>query len=211
MVWAPLICARNITDLIALRKALLEQNPDLQILAFQADMAVQEDTQAFAAAVSDMKIPVSVLVNNCGIYLPGEVHSEPDGTLDKLIRTNLFSAYDLTRALIGPMKAINKGHIINICSTASVKPYPNGGSYAITKFALYGFSLALREELKPHGIRVTAILPGPTLTDSWNGTDLPESRFMKSSDIAQGVWAAYQLSDYTVVEEMTLRPQLGDI
>ncbi len=57
--------------------------------------------------------------------------------------------------------------------------YPNGGSYCVSKFALYGMTKVFREELKPFGIKVTALLPGATLTESWAGTELPESRFMQ--------------------------------
>ena len=69
----------------------------------------------------------------------------------------------------------------------------------------------LREEMKEHGVRVTAVLPGATLTASWDGTDLPEERFMKPEDVAHSVWGAYALSDHTVVEELVIRPQLGDL
>jgi hypothetical protein len=89
--------------------------------------------------------------------------------------------------------------------------YSNGGSYAISKFALLGFSKCLRSELKGHGIRVTAVMPGATLTESWRGTDLNEDRFMKAEDVAETIYSAYTLSDRSVVEEIILRPQLGDL
>src|SRR5690606_33890250 len=101
--------------------------------------------------------------------------------------------------------------IFNMCSIASITAYPNGGAYAIAKHALYGMTKVLRQELMPYRVRVTAVLPGATLTDSWAGTDLPPERFMKSDDVAAAIWAAYSLSDSTVVEELLLRPQLGDI
>jgi short-subunit dehydrogenase len=128
-----------------------------------------------------------------------------------MLATNVHSAYHLTRLLLPDMMTRQTGHIFNICSTASIMPYTNGGSYCISKFALYGMTQVLREELKPHGIKVTAVLPGATLTASWEGTDLPESRFMKAEDIAKTILGAYQLSANTVIEEILLRPQLGDI
>jgi len=69
----------------------------------------------------------------------------------------------------------------------------------------------LREELKEHGVRVTAVLPGATLTASWEGTNLPEERFMSPEDVAEAVWGVYSLSGRSVVEEILIRPQLGDI
>ena len=72
-------------------------------------------------------------------------------------------------------------------------------------------SKVLREELKPSGVRVTAILPGATLTASWEGTDLPSDRFMQANDVAETVWAACTLPKTAVLEEILMRPQLGDI
>jgi NADP-dependent 3-hydroxy acid dehydrogenase YdfG len=76
---------------------------------------------------------------------------------------------------------------------------------------LYGLSQALREELKTQHVRVTSILPGATLTQSWEGVDLPEDRFIKPEDVAKIVWTSYELSERTNVEQIILRPILGDI
>ena len=104
-----------------------------------------------------------------------------------------------------------EGHIFTMCSTASIMAYPNGGSYCIAKFALYGMTKVLREELKEHGLRVTAILPGATLTASWEGADLPAERFIRPDDVAEAVFGAWSLSPQAVIEELLIRPQLGDI
>jgi short-subunit dehydrogenase len=109
------------------------------------------------------------------------------------------------------MIAAKDGYIFNMCSIASIMAYPNGGSYSISKFALLGMTKVLREELKPHGIRVTAIMPGATLTASWEGVDLPAERFMKPEDVAETIYTAYALSKQSVVEEILIRPQLGDL
>ena len=205
------LSSRSETALFAFREELALRYPHQQFNALAADLSEAAETRRLADFITLHAGSPDVLVNNCGIYLPGEVHNEPEGRLLDLLNTNLLSAYNLTRALIAPMKLRRSGHIINICSTASIQPYPNGGSYAITKFALYGFTQALREELKTSGVRVTAILPGPTLTDSWAGAPFPESRLMKASDIGEAVYGAYKLSDYTVVEQIILRPQEGDL
>ena len=152
-----------------------------------------------------------MLVNNTGIFMPGQVHNEAEGVLEKTIQTNVYSAYHLTRGLVGDMIDRRSGHIFMMGSTASITAYTNGGSYCISKFALLGMSRVLREELKPYGVKVTTLLPGATLTASWTGTDLPEDRFMKPEDVAETIWAAYSLSPGAVVEEILMRPQLGDI
>jgi short-subunit dehydrogenase len=104
-----------------------------------------------------------------------------------------------------------KAYIINLCSVASIKAYTNGGSYAITKAALLAFSSNLREELKTSNIKVTSVLPGPTYTDSWSSAGIPEERFMPAEDVAEIIYTVSQLSGQTVIEEILMRPQLGDI
>ena len=96
-------------------------------------------------------------------------------------------------------------------SIAGLKAYPNGGSYSISKFAMRGFSINLRDELKPYNIKVTTVFPGAAYTDSWSSSGIERKRFMEASDIAKMVYAASQLSPTACVEEIILRPQLGDI
>lgn len=69
----------------------------------------------------------------------------------------------------------------------------------------------LREELKPFQVRVTSILPGATLTASWDGVDLPAERFIDPKDVAEVVWTAHAMPATTVLEEILMRPQLGDL
>jgi short-subunit dehydrogenase len=104
-----------------------------------------------------------------------------------------------------------KGHIFNICSIASLDAYENGGSYSISKFALLGFSKNLRLELKDKGIKVTAVCPGAVYTNSWKGSGVDPKRIMEAEDIADMIYAASQLSPQAVVEDIVMRPQLGDL
>jgi NADP-dependent 3-hydroxy acid dehydrogenase YdfG len=103
------------------------------------------------------------------------------------------------------------GHIFNMCSIASLQAYANGGAYSISKFALHGFSKNLREEMKPHGIKVTSIHPGAVMSDSWGNYDNTEKRIMEADDIAKMIYAASQLSIQACVEDIVIRPQLGDL
>jgi short-subunit dehydrogenase len=207
------VCARTENDLLELDKSLaaLRKHETQEILTAICDISKKDELKAFADDVLHAFGHVDVLVNNGGVFLPGQIYKEEDGLLEKLIETNLYSAYNLSRWLLPKMIKNNSGHIFNMCSVAGLKAYPNGGSYSISKFAMLGLSKALREELKEFNIKVTTLLPGATLTDSWKGTDLPASRFMKPEDIADLVWDIYNLSANTVVEEVVLRPLLGDI
>jgi short-subunit dehydrogenase len=203
-------CSRKQKDLIALKNEV-EEKYKISVYTFVADVTDKQQVEHFTEFVNKLNRPVEVLVNNAGHFEPGHVTEEPDGILENMIHSNLYSAYHTTRGLVGGMKTRKWGHIFTMCSIASIKAYPNGGSYAISKFALLGFTKVLREELKEFGIRVTAVMPGATKTSSWDDTDLPDSRFMKPEDVAESVYGAYALSRHTVVEEILIRPQLGDI
>ncbi|ADB41129.1 SDR family oxidoreductase [Spirosoma linguale] len=194
------VCARSVENV---------EGPGL--LPFAADLSTREGVNSLLQYIHSLQRPVDVLVNNTGVFQPGQIHNEAEGTFEQLMSTNVASAYHLTRGLVGDMIARRRGHIFMMCSTASITAYTNGGSYCISKFALLGMSRVLREELKPHDVKVTAILPGATLTASWEGTDLPEDRFLKADDVADSAWAAYALSKSAVIEEILIRPQLGDI
>lgn len=198
-------CARSAEDCIAIEAELSS------VKAFQTDMSKKEEVLRFAGQVKEHFSQTDILINNAGIFIPGLTSEEEDGALESMIETNLYSAYYLTNALL-PSIPENKGsHIFNMCSIASVIAYPNGGSYSISKFALYGYTKVLREELKPKGVKVTAILPGATWSNSWKGVDLPEERLMQADDVAKSIVAASDLSASAVIEEIVLRPQLGDL
>ena len=104
-----------------------------------------------------------------------------------------------------------RGHIFNMCSIASLNAYKNGGAYSISKFAMHGFSKNLREEMKPHLIKVTSVFPGAVMTDSWGDFDNSTQRIMEATDIARMIYASSQLSPQACVEDITIRPQLGDL
>ena len=204
--FAVVSCSRTQQDLDEMSQELGEG-----FYSMAADLSEKDEVENFAGFVKSLNRPVQVLIKNTGVFMPGKVTEEPAGALEQQINTNLYSAYYLTRALMPEIEENTRSYIFNICSTASIVAYPNGGSYCISKFALLGFTKVLREELKEKGIRVSAVLPGATLTASWEGVELPEDRFMPAEDVAEAIWMAYNMSGRTVMEEILLRPQLGDI
>ncbi len=205
------ICARSEDDLKEFQELVAKNYPDQQVLIKVADVSKKADVTAFADHVKQNWPKVDVLVNNAGVFFPGEVTKEDDGVLEQMINTNLYSAYHLTRALLPSIKKSEKGYIFNISSIAGLQAYNNGGSYSISKFAMLGLSKALREELKEDGIGVCSVLPGATLTSAWDGVDLPESRFIDVQDIGKLVCDIYNFSHRTVIEDIVIRPMLGDI
>jgi short-subunit dehydrogenase len=205
------LCSRNEAALSAAVKELSDSYPGVTIRAKAVDLAQKETARQFGTWVLEQGMPVDILVNNAGQFIPGSVYNEEEGALEAMIAVNLYSAYHLTRTLLPGMMARGKGHIFNICSVASLQAYPNGGAYSISKFALAGFSRNLREEMKSHGIKVTAVYPGAAFTASWAGSGIDPRRIMEAGDVADMVLAASRLSPQATVEEILLRPQLGDL
>jgi len=205
------ICARNEAALQEVRAGIKERQPQVEVLLKACDLSQAAGVAAFANMVRPAWQRIDVLINNAGMFVPGQIKEEEAGTLEKMIDTNLYSAYRLTRSLLPVMIEARSGHIFNMCSVASIKAYPNGGSYAISKHALLGFSRCLREELHEHNIRVSAVLPGATYTPSWEASGLPQERFLPAGDVAETIYRAWKLSGRTVLEEVVLRPLEGDI
>ncbi|MFM9021328.1 MAG: SDR family oxidoreductase [Sediminibacterium sp.] len=204
------LCSRGELALYQTLEELQNKFPDRKIYAQPTDLSNQQNAVAFAKWVLSIGKP-DVLVNNAGQFIQGSISDEPDGTIEQLMNINLYSAYHLTRALLPSMKEAGSGHIFNICSIASLKAYSHGGSYGISKYALAGFSANLREELKTKGIKVTSVFPGATMSPSWEGSGVSPDRIMQADDIARMIVAAASLSPAAVVEEIVLRPQLGDL
>ncbi len=205
------LCSRDEGRLTATRADLAARYPGITVQSRVVDVADKIQVRAFADWMLHSGITIDVLINNAGQFIPGGVADEPEGALEMLMAVNLYSAYHPTRRLLPAMMTRRSGHIFNICSVASLKAYPNGGAYGITKHALKGFSANLREEMKPHGIKVTAVYPGAAYTDSWAASGIDPQRFMKAEDVAEMIFSASRLSPQAAVEEILLRPQLGDI
>lgn len=204
------LCSRGAAALYKTMEELMNKYPTVTIKAKPFDLSKKETAKAFAAWCLAQAIP-DVLVNNAGTFAPGSVYNEEEGSLEKMIEGNLYSAYNVTRGVLPAMMERKNGHVINICSIASLKAYNNGGAYSISKFAMLGFSKNLREEMKPYGVKVTAIMPGATYTDSWAAGELDTQRFMTVDDVAKMVFTVSQLSDRTDVEDIIMRPQHGDL
>lgn len=191
--------------------ALTLDYPNARIAGFAARLDNKDEAAAFSQKALDFLGACTVLVNNAGTFMPGSVLNEEEGVFETLWNVNVSSAYHVSRAVIPVMFETKRAHVFNICSIASLIAYPNGGSYCISKFALLGLSKLLREELKPKGICVTAVMPGATLTDSWSGSGLPDTRFVLPENIAEMMFNAWLCNTHACTEELLIRPLEGDI
>ena len=155
--------------------------------------------------------PLDVLVNNAGIAV---VKPVPEISLDEWQRTlaiNVTAPFLLTQALAPQMP--RGGSIVNILSIAAKTGFPGWSSYAMSKFALEGFSQAIREELRPRGVRVLNIYPAATSTEIWNSVegDWPREKMMRASDVAEAVRYALAQPASLAVEAVTLSNTAGTL
>lgn len=208
--WDVAVCSRNEENLSDLIKSY-EKVEGSDHIVYACDVSEENELKGFVDTIQKNWGQVDVLVNNAGVFFPGGLMEEEEGALRQMLDTNLMSTYLMCRWLVPAMISRKKGLVVNVCSTASKSAYANGGSYSISKYAQYGLTRNLREELKDTGVGVTALLPGPTFTDSWKGSGLPEDRFVDPGDIAELVFNLTNMHPQSLVEELTIRPQLGDI
>ena len=152
-----ILTGRREEKLIAIKEELeIKYQASIQILSF--DVRIQEEC---AAAVSSIKQPIDVLINNAGLAKGLDFIHE--GNLDhweQMIDTNVKGLLYMTRLISPGMVERKSGHIINICSTAGKEVYPKGNVYCATKFAVDALTKAIRADLYTHSIRVSQVSPG---------------------------------------------------
>ncbi len=198
------VCSRNENELAELIKSLTYTG--VNVRAIKADLSIKEECYRFCNAVLERMPEADVLVNNAGVFLIGNILDEPDDQFESQLNLNLKSAYYCSKFFGKKMRERRSGHIFNICSVASKQIAENAGSYSVTKAALFSLNNVFREELLKYNVKVTAVLPGSTLTSSWEGTDIPAERFVKPEDIAEAVYAILNLSTGANVDEITIKP-----
>jgi len=198
------VCARNYTALALLAKEL--DYTGVKVFYQSVDCSSKEEVYKFCSLVTEEFGTIDVLVNNAGSFIPGLLLDEPDDAFEQQQLLNINSAYYLSKFFGKIMRKQLKGHIFNICSVASKEIIENAGSYCVTKSALLSLNYVLRQELSKYNVKVTAILPGSTLTASWEGTTIPKEQFVQPEDIANALYATLNLSSGVNVEEIILKP-----
>ena len=198
------LVARNINDLKEFRETLLSVERNISIYA--VDCSIKEEVYNFLNAVEKEFDSMDVLVNNVGAFIPGSILDEDDEAFERQQNINVNAAYYLSKFFGKKMRSRQSGHIFNICSVASKTPVKNGGSYSVTKAAILSLNHVLRQELAPHNVKVTAFLPGSTKTSSWEGTTIPDEKFVQPEDIAETLFTILNLSKGVNVDEVLITP-----
>lgn len=153
---------------------------------------------------------IDLLVLNAGYYVEGSLEEISSNDFEENFRINFSVNHYLVQELLPLIKKSNLKRIVIIGSTAGFEAYQAVPTYGVAKWALRGYAINLRKELIKENIGVTYIAPGGTLTDMWEGEDLPPNRLLEPDDIAKIVDVIPELSSQAVIDELIVRPILGD-
>lgn len=177
------LVARNLERLNEIRKELESRN-GVRVIVIPADLARPEAPDEIAAELRQAAWPVEILINNAGFGYCGPYLDQPDDNEADMIRVNVISLARLTRLLVPEMIERKQGYICNVASTAAFFPGPHMAVYYATKAYVVSYSRALRNELREHGIRVSALCPGPTATNFQNIAHVADTRMFRLSHMA---------------------------
>ncbi len=203
------LVARNEKNLRSVAKTCAKFGATAE--SFSCDVTDEKAVEALAAAVTKRFGAVDVLINNAGIFEGAPLVETPVAQFDRVVATSLRSTFLVSRAFVPGMVKRGRGDVFNMSSIAGLQAYPGGAAYCAAKFGVTGLTKVMRAELKTKGVRVTLVCPGATWSPSWDGSGVAAERIMPAEDVARAFLDIYLLSRRTVVEEIVLRPQEGDI
>ena len=151
---------------------------------------------------------LDVIVNNAGVDVTLPVDELRIEDWDRVIATNLRAPFLMAKAAIPIMKRQQHGYIVNIVSTAAKRAWPNASAYHASKWGLLGLSHALHSELRPHAIKVTAVICGgmktPFLLDRF--PDIDPSTLQDPKNVADAIRFLLTQPDETVIPELMVLP-----
>jgi NADP-dependent 3-hydroxy acid dehydrogenase YdfG len=203
------LVARNGANLAKVAVACTRLGAKAEV--FRCDVSDEAAVAAMAVAVRKRFGDVDGLINNAGVFAGAPFTEMSVAQFDGLIAANLRSVFLVSRAFASGMIARKRGDIFNLCSIAALTAHPGGAGYSAAKAGVAGLSRIMRAELKDHGVRVCCVYPGATWSPSWEKSGVSPARMMPAEDVARAILDVFRLSRNTVVEEIVLRPQRGDV
>ena len=203
------LVARNAKNLDRVAGACAKLGATVE--TFTCDVADEIAVEALEAAVTKRFEHVDVLINNAGVFAAAPFVKTSVAEFDRIMAANLRSAFLMTRAFVPAMIERKAGDVFFMSSIAGLDAYPDSAAYCAAKFGVTGLAKVLRAETRAHGVRVCCVHPGATWSPSWSASGVAEERIMPATDVARAFFDVYRLGRNTVVEEIVLRPQLGDI
>lgn len=205
------LVARQEKNLRTVARACTKLGEGVSAEIFVCDVSDERAVAQMSAAVNKRFGAVDVLINNAGKFTGAPFVETTVAAFDHMVSANLRSAFLVSRAFVPAMIKRGRGDVFFMSSIAGLEAYPNGAGYCAAKFGVTGLAKVLRTETKGTGVRVCCVHPGATVSPSWAGSGIAPQRLMPARDIAQAFFNIYQLSRRTVVEEIVLRPQAGDV
>lgn len=176
--------------------------------AHAADIGDMEQAQRLIDTVARQTGTLDVLVNNAGVDVTLPIDALTVADFDRVVQTNLRGPFLLSKFAAARMRKAGAGHIVNIASTAAKRAWPNACAYHASKWGLLGMSHALHAELRPHGIKVTAVIAGgmrtPFLLDRF--PDIDPAVLQEPSDVAAAIVSLLESGGASVVPEVTIIP-----
>jgi NAD(P)-dependent dehydrogenase (short-subunit alcohol dehydrogenase family) len=183
---------------------------NLQVLAQFCDVRSPDSVDYLFALVRGLHKPLDILINNAGIGHPNRTVGElPYPTWMEVIDTNLNGLFLMTQAALAVMK--RGSTIVNNLSIAAERVFQGSAAYNASKHGALGFTNTLREELRPKGIRVIALMPGATDTAIWDELwpKAPRRKMMSPETVARTVVDALLLPENATVEKIVVMPSSG--
>lgn len=203
------LVARNACNLRTVAAGCKQLGADAA--TFACDTTDEAAVARTARAVAKRFGAPDVLINNAGAFAMAPFAETSTAEFDRMIAVNLRSAFLVTRAFLPAMRERKSGDIFFMSSIAGLGAYPNAAAYCAAKFGVTGLAKVLRAETKSDGLRVCCVHPGATWSPSWSGSGVAPERIMPAEDVARAFYDVWRLGRRTVVEEIVLRPQLGDL
>lgn len=203
------LVARNERNLTRVARACEKLKATAEALA--CDVADESAVAAMAATVAKRFGRVDVLINNAGAFQSASFAETSLAMFEAMLDANLRSAFLVSRAFVPGMLKRKHGDVFFMSSIAGLGAYPGGAAYCAAKFGVSALAKVLRAETKGTGVRVCCVYPGATWSNSWRESGVDEERIMPAEDVARLFFDVYQLTRRTVVEEIVLRPEAGDL
>jgi NAD(P)-dependent dehydrogenase (short-subunit alcohol dehydrogenase family) len=200
-------------DLQSLEKAGKElSRKGRRVLLKSCDVRDPDSIRALSWSVKERFGRIDVLVNNAGVAHPSlPVEKLPYAVWQDVLSTNLTGTFLVTQAMLPQMR--RGATVVNNLSIAAIQGFANSAAYCASKHGALGLTKTLREELRPRGIRVIALLPGATDTDIWEvfWPEAPRKKMMSAETVAGSVVSALIVPEQATVEEMKILPLAGTL
>jgi 3-oxoacyl-[acyl-carrier protein] reductase len=198
------ICARDPKSLDAASARLREEATDA--FAVSADVSRKDQVSALVEKTLARFGAIDFLVNNAGVGRFGPVQEFSEGDWDTVLDTNLKGVFLMTRAVAPSMISRGSGHIVNMSSLAGKNSFAGGSLYCASKWGLLGLTYCMAEDLRAHGIRVTAVCPGSVATDFGHPSSKNIGRMLQPHDIAHAVEMVITAEQQSFISEVVMRP-----